>query len=102
MSQPPFTMPTSFSCRPGKRELITKYLEGVNRFAPAREIAEALDLPYKCVVDGLNALYNQGRVARSGRKFGASWGPARLEDKRETAAGWDYLAVAWFSGHEIK
>jgi hypothetical protein len=37
------------------------------------EIAVAANLDYKQTIDALNALYNYGRVNRTGRKFMARW-----------------------------
>lgn len=45
----------------------------------ARDIAQATGYTYKQVIDSLNALYNQHRVARLGRKLTARWvSPARI------------------------
>ena len=38
-----------------------------------REIAAAACMSYKQTIDALNALYNYGKVQRTGRKFMARW-----------------------------
>lgn len=78
------------------RQAIIQHLDACDVYLPAREIAVSLNLPYKAVVDALNALHNQGRVARRGRKFNAAWGPARLAPATAATGAWDLLATAWF------
>lgn len=81
----------------GRRHAILQHLDACGQFLPAREIAAALGLPYKAVVDALNALHSQGRVARRGRKFSAAWGgPAGLAPGTAATDGWNLLASTWF------
>jgi hypothetical protein len=53
------------------------------------EVAAALHLPYKAVVDALNSLHNHGRVERKGRKFSATWGAAPLVQESLPPSGWN-------------
>lgn len=39
-----------------------------------KEIAQATGVSYRQTIDALNALYNAGKIERSGRKFTARWG----------------------------
>jgi predicted ArsR family transcriptional regulator len=79
-----------------RREAILTYLNEAQGFMPARDIAIALHLPYKTVIDALDALHGQGRVARRGRKCKAAWGSSRNTDDSCVNTGWAALATTWF------
>ncbi|RQS39753.1 hypothetical protein [Burkholderia sp. Bp8990] len=44
----------------------------------AQQIATATGMTYRQTIDALNALHNEAKVARQGRKFTAKWGSLRL------------------------
>lgn len=48
-----------------------------------REIARLCGLSHKQTCDALNALYNQGRIARTGRKTRASWMSLNVRQAQE-------------------
>ncbi|RJG05989.1 hypothetical protein D3870_08140 [Noviherbaspirillum cavernae] len=78
------------------RQGIVNYLNSTDRYSSARDIATALDIPYKATIDALNMLRSMGRVARIGRKYSATWGSVRLAHQEQGANGWPMLAAAWF------
>ena len=44
----------------------------------AQQIASATGMTYRQTIDALNALHNEAKVARQGRKFTAKWGSLQL------------------------
>ncbi|HVI92103.1 MAG TPA: hypothetical protein VM659_27685 [Dongiaceae bacterium] len=56
------------------RERILEVLAGSDDFLVGQEVARRAGLPYKPALDALTYLYNDGKIARQGRKFTARWG----------------------------
>ncbi|WP_157128328.1 hypothetical protein [Cupriavidus sp. USMAA2-4] len=47
-------------------------------FLTGQQVADRAGLPYKASLDALTYLYNDGKIARQGRKFTARWGRMAL------------------------
>lgn len=67
------------------RTLVLTALAGADGWMSAREISEITGLGYKQTIDALSYLYNDGKVARTGRKFTARWGRLELEVKQNNS-----------------
>lgn len=80
--------------RPDKlRTAILSYLDAVDSFVPARDIAKAIGRPYKSVIDALSALHNRALIVRQGKKFSARWG---RQPQAKSGAGLTLLESYWF------
>lgn len=60
------------------RERILEVLAESNDFLVGQEVARRAGLAYKPALDALTYLYNDGKIARVGRKFTARWGRMAL------------------------
>lgn len=61
-------------------------VEASHGWMTGKQVADASGLTYKQSIDALNALLNAERVARTGRKFTARWGPLSLVTTHNAAA----------------
>lgn len=59
------------------RGRILGVIEAATRPLTGQEIAALVGMPYKPTIDALNALYNYGKVRRTGAKFTARWSAVR-------------------------
>ncbi len=65
------------------RGKVLEVLADSDTFLTGREVAQRAGLSYKAALDALTYLYNDAKIARSGRKFTARWGCISLQ-MRET------------------
>jgi predicted Rossmann fold nucleotide-binding protein DprA/Smf involved in DNA uptake len=64
-----------------RASLRSRALNAVNAsltWQSAEQIAKKTGMTYRQTIDALNALHNEARVARHGRKFTARWGSLSL------------------------
>jgi hypothetical protein len=59
-----------------------------------KEIAKAAGASYRQTIDALNALYNAGKIERTGRKFTARWGRVQPQEQNPLAL----LEAVFFRG----
>lgn len=57
------------------RQRVLAVIADANACLTGHDIASRSGLSYRQTIDALNELLNQGRVARTGRKFSARWCP---------------------------
>jgi 2-methylcitrate dehydratase PrpD len=67
------------------RQRVQLVIETANACLTGHAIADLTGLTYRQTVDALNALVNQGRIARTGRKFTARWCPLTTPDDPSAA-----------------
>lgn len=63
------------------RSLVLAVINDATEWRFACDIAKDAKLTYKQTIYALFALHNQGKIARKGRTFKASWGPLALRPK---------------------
>ena len=78
------------------RSVVLQFLDASHAFIAGRDLAAAVGLPYKTVIDALDALYDRGLVSRRGRKFRAQWASAKFAPNADADKGWRFLESAWF------
>jgi hypothetical protein len=64
-----------------RASLRSRALDAVNHsrtWQSAQQVAKTTGMTYRQTIDALNALHNEARVARQGRKFTARWGSLAL------------------------
>lgn len=61
------------------RDKVLAVLAEADTFLIGQEVARRAGLPYKAALDALTYLYNDAKIARSGRKFTARWGKMSLQ-----------------------
>lgn len=64
-----------------RASLRSRALDAVNAsptWQSAQQVAKTTGMTYRQTIDALNALHNEARVARQGRKFTARWGSLAL------------------------
>lgn len=59
------------------RARVLKVLDGIDKPLTGAQISVEARLSYKQTIDALNALYNHGKVGRTGRKYWARWEKVR-------------------------
>lgn len=59
------------------RSRVLKVLDGTDKPLTGAQISVEARLSYKQTIDALNALYNHGKVGRTGRKYWARWEKAK-------------------------
>ncbi|MGF6301889.1 hypothetical protein OKW42_005242 [Paraburkholderia sp. WC7.3d] len=82
-------------CEKRRISLRARALAAVNRsnvWQSAQQIASDTGLTYRQTIDALNALHNDARVARRGRKFTATWGSIVLIESDPAVAAAHDLA----------
>ena len=57
------------------RQRVQSVIESAQACLTGHDIATRTGLTYRQTVDALNALVNQGRISRTGRKYTARWCP---------------------------
>jgi hypothetical protein len=63
-------------------------INGSSEWLTAARVAQITGMSYRQTIDALNALHNEARIARHGRKFTARWGSLQLvqHDPADAAA----------------
>jgi hypothetical protein len=67
------------------RSRVLRVVNAETEWLQARQIAQRTSLTYHQTIFALNALYNTGAIARSGRKSTARWGSVLLIENNPTA-----------------
>lgn len=70
---------TTLRCR------VLAVIEAAESDLTGAEIAQRAGLSYRQAVDALNALYNAGKIERTGRKFTARWQVAKQPEPNPLA-----------------